>query len=169
MAPGLASADAASVGKYFRLLLYWLDVERLNEQNGDDSSFPDFSRWEMVSIGKEGDLFAEMDIGLSRFKVNDFPFPIEGKLNQKWRFKQPGDYISQEYAGFPYFIIWDKQSDKFRAFNNVCRHRGYPVISKPEGNCSGVIACFYHSWVSFLRLPYQSKDELAGPTDKMGR
>jgi phenylpropionate dioxygenase-like ring-hydroxylating dioxygenase large terminal subunit len=77
-------------------------------------------------------------------------------FQQKWilvshglKFKPDGpgsEYISQEFAGIPYFIIRTK--DGFKAFHNSCRHRGFPIITKPEGHLGerSVLACMYHSW-----------------------
>lgn len=45
-------------------------------------------------------------------------------------------------AGYPFFIIKDRQGN-LQAFHNVCRHRAFPVITKPEGNAS-ILACGYH-------------------------
>lgn len=60
------------------------------------------------------------------------------------RFDKPGDYISADYAGFPYVIVWHKDGS-YRAFHNSCRHRAFPVVQKPKGNAS-MFACMYHSW-----------------------
>lgn len=38
------------------------------------------------------------------------------------RFSKPGDFVSQTYAGFAYFIIKNKDGG-FHAHHNVCRHR----------------------------------------------
>ncbi|EXJ55212.1 hypothetical protein A1O7_08138 [Cladophialophora yegresii CBS 114405] len=65
----------------------------------------------------------------------------------KCRFQKPGDYHKFEIAGFPFFLIMDRQH-KINGFHNVCRHRGYPVI-KPEAPTCGtksILACYYHGW-----------------------
>ncbi|KLO05502.1 Rieske [2Fe-2S] domain protein [Schizopora paradoxa] len=58
-------------------------------------------------------------------------------------FKKPGDYISGNYV-FDYLIIRD-QNNNYQAFHNVCRHRAFPVVTKPHGS-SLVIGCKYHGW-----------------------
>lgn len=60
------------------------------------------------------------------------------------RFDKPGDYISADFAGFPYVVVWHKDGS-YRAFHNSCRHRAFPVVQKPKGNAS-MFACMYHSW-----------------------
>ncbi|KAL5526168.1 hypothetical protein ACEPAG_7506 [Sanghuangporus baumii] len=59
------------------------------------------------------------------------------------RFTKPGDYISGSYV-FDFFIIMDRDGN-FQAFHNVCRHRAYPVVTKPLGSTL-VIGCRYHGW-----------------------
>ncbi|EJD06367.1 ISP domain-containing protein [Fomitiporia mediterranea MF3/22] len=59
------------------------------------------------------------------------------------RFTKPGDYISGSYV-FDYFIILDRDGN-FQAFHNVCRHRAFPVVTKPLGSTL-VVGCRYHGW-----------------------
>ncbi|KAL7007345.1 hypothetical protein EMMF5_003184 [Cystobasidiomycetes sp. EMM_F5] len=61
------------------------------------------------------------------------------------RFNKPGDFVSQEYAGFAYFIIKDKDGS-YKAHHNVCRHRAFPVINSTGAGSVNIIACKYHSW-----------------------
>ena len=46
--------------------------------------------------------------------------------------------------GWDIFLIRDKDG-AINAFHNVCRHRGYPVITKECGS-STVLACRFHGW-----------------------
>ncbi|KAK4946030.1 hypothetical protein LTR10_014832 [Elasticomyces elasticus] len=68
-------------------------------------------------------------------------------ITHKVRFEKPGDYHQFEIAGFPFFLIMDRQRT-IRGFHNVCRHRAYPVI-RPEAPKSGtksILSCYYHGW-----------------------
>jgi phenylpropionate dioxygenase-like ring-hydroxylating dioxygenase large terminal subunit len=68
------------------------------------------------------------------------------------RFQTPGTYYKVNVATYPIFLILSKDGI-IRGFHNVCRHRGFPVVSKDTG-CSTVIGCRYHGW------SYNSKGEL---------
>ncbi|EJU03295.1 ISP domain-containing protein [Dacryopinax primogenitus] len=56
------------------------------------------------------------------------------------RFSKEGDYVAFEIANFPFFVIRTRDGR-----HNVCRHRGFPLVSKMSG-CSPVISCGYHGW-----------------------
>ncbi|KAI9726691.1 MAG: hypothetical protein M1834_008956 [Cirrosporium novae-zelandiae] len=60
------------------------------------------------------------------------------------RFKKPGDYLTLEMFGWPFFLIRDKKGN-INAFHNICRHRGHPVITKQYGS-STVLSCRFHGW-----------------------
>ena len=57
---------------------------------------------------------------------------------------KPGDYISQDIAGFRFFLILGKDN-VVRGFHNVCRHRAFPVAVKASGS-STILGCKYHGW-----------------------
>ncbi|KAF2429286.1 ISP domain-containing protein [Tothia fuscella] len=65
-------------------------------------------------------------------------------VTHKTRFRKPGDYLSFNVAGFPFFLILGKDSI-LRGFHNVCRHRAYTVTKNPAGS-SLVLGCGYHGW-----------------------
>jgi len=80
-------------------------------------------------------------------------------MNQAWhcvthsnRFRETGMYYRYYVGTYPIFLILSKDGI-IRGFHNICRHRGFPVVSKNEG-CSTVIGCRYHGW------SYNSKGEL---------
>jgi hypothetical protein len=80
-------------------------------------------------------------------------------MNQAWhcvthsnRFRETGMYYRYYIGTYPIFLILSKDGI-IRAFHNICRHRGFPVVSKNEG-CSTIIGCRYHGW------SYNSKGEL---------
>ena len=56
----------------------------------------------------------------------------------------PGDYLTTSFGGIPIAVI--RQEDgSLRAFVNVCRHRGAPLL---EGSGSGLrrLDCGWHAW-----------------------
>lgn len=65
-------------------------------------------------------------------------------VSHRGRFKNAGDYIVYEVAGFRFFMILGK--DRIvRSFHNVCRHRAFPVARKQSGSAT-VLGCRYHGW-----------------------
>jgi choline monooxygenase len=68
---------------------------------------------------------------------------------------QPGQYLSATIAGWPIFVIKDRENN-MRAFHNVCRHRAGPVVwsDNPDEDARGhhkgrceVLRCKYHGWL----------------------
>lgn len=60
------------------------------------------------------------------------------------RFSKAGDYHTFSIAGKPFFIVLGSDL-KLRAFHNVCRHRAYTVVRRPQGS-SLRFSCKYHGW-----------------------
>ena len=57
---------------------------------------------------------------------------------------QPGEYVNQTIGGWPIFT--QRGSDgMLRAFHNICRHQGMPIVEKPAGQCDQ-LRCRYHGW-----------------------
>lgn len=55
-----------------------------------------------------------------------------------------GDFVSHGFGGWPLFAI--RGTDGMaRAFHNICRHQGMPVVEQPAGNCAA-LRCRYHGW-----------------------
>ena len=61
----------------------------------------------------------------------------------KHQFRQVGDMIPTEVAGQPVVLVMSDQ-DQFRAFHNVCRHRGAKLIT--EAKRAKKFVCPNHSW-----------------------
>lgn len=61
------------------------------------------------------------------------------------RIPGPGDYFVQEIGGESIIVLRDKQN-KFRAYYNVCRHRGTRICEEHTGRFSETIQCPYHAW-----------------------
>src|SRR5262252_3922022 len=65
-------------------------------------------------------------------------------LGREDQLRNPGDYIAIEFAGWRLFAIRDREG-QLRAFHNVCRHRGAPILKDRANRCD-VIRCAYHGW-----------------------
>ena len=63
------------------------------------------------------------------------------------RLSAPGDYLAEEIAGVPVLLARGVDG-ALRAFVNICRHRGAPVVSG-HGNAR-VFSCPYHGWTYAL-------------------
>jgi choline monooxygenase len=57
--------------------------------------------------------------------------------------KQPGDYFSGIFMGWPYVVCLDEDGE-IRAYYNVCSHHG-TCIAKGQGNTEEFV-CPYHGW-----------------------
>lgn len=60
------------------------------------------------------------------------------------RLEQPGDYVSATVAGDPVVVLRDREGT-LRAFYNVCRHRGGPLVTSERGSVR-MLQCQYHGW-----------------------
>ncbi len=58
-----------------------------------------------------------------------------------------GDYLATNIAGYPIVVVND--AGTLRAFHNVCRHRGGPLMWDGAGACSSFV-CQYHGWTYSL-------------------
>jgi nitrite reductase/ring-hydroxylating ferredoxin subunit len=75
------------------------------------------------------------------------------------RLARPGDFVAEDVAGMP--VLMTRGADgEVRAFANICRHRGAPVV-QGCGNARA-FTCPYHGWT------YDSAGKLLGTTDKVG-
>lgn len=77
---------------------------------------------------------------------------------------EPGDFKTHSVVDEDIFVVRDKDG-ALRAYYNVCRHRGHPVV---EGSGSGkhVLVCPYHSWTYKLSGELQRAPG-AGPNDRL--
>jgi phenylpropionate dioxygenase-like ring-hydroxylating dioxygenase large terminal subunit len=68
------------------------------------------------------------------------------------------------------YLLWDKTQspivivrtahDRVRAFYNVCRHRGGPLVQETSGKVGGRLTCAYHGW------SYDLQGQLQGLRDR---
>jgi len=63
-------------------------------------------------------------------------------ITHEMRLAASGSYAKFTVAGYPFFIVRDREGT-LNAFLNVCRHRAFPVVLQDEGTAS-ILACKYH-------------------------
>ncbi|MEY4721134.1 MAG: hypothetical protein RIQ46_859 [Pseudomonadota bacterium] len=61
---------------------------------------------------------------------------------------KPGDYFVVELKILDTSLLVIHGKDGiYRAFHNMCSHRGAPVAWDAQGSCKGYLACRFHGWV----------------------
>jgi len=60
------------------------------------------------------------------------------------RVAEPGTFVSDIVAGNPVVAVRDR-AGQLRAFYNVCKHRGGPLVTAPCG-AARMLQCQYHGW-----------------------
>lgn len=65
-------------------------------------------------------------------------------ISHKARYRDPGDFVQYEMAGFNFVVVKNK-GQEIVAFHNICRHRAFPVVQARSGNAK-IFACKYHGW-----------------------
>lgn len=65
-------------------------------------------------------------------------------ITHKLRFQKAGDYIAFSQAGFPFFLVMDREGN-INGFHNICRHRAFPVVAEGAGT-TAILSCKYHGW-----------------------
>jgi phenylpropionate dioxygenase-like ring-hydroxylating dioxygenase large terminal subunit len=65
-------------------------------------------------------------------------------ITHKLRFKETGDYLKYDIAGFEFVLCKDKEG-KINGFHNICRHRAFPVVTADKGQAK-IFSCLYHGW-----------------------
>ncbi len=74
-----------------------------------------------------------------------------------------GDVVTVEFGNVSVLIVRDDDLE-FRAFHNVCRHRGARLV--PEGNSNvGNLVCRYHAWAYDLTGKLMHADHMATDFD----
>ena len=61
----------------------------------------------------------------------------------------PGDYLRKDF-GRESALIVRGPDNVYRAFHNLCRHRGTRLCDEHQGRFSGSIQCPYHAWTYSL-------------------
>ena len=80
----------------------------------------------------------------------------EAVFGQAWhylgpaeRVTAPGDAICGTAAGEPILVVRDREG-VLRAFHNVCRHRGGPLLMEDSACGLKALTCKYHGWTYLL-------------------
>ncbi|MFD2500922.1 Rieske 2Fe-2S domain-containing protein [Rhizorhabdus histidinilytica] len=61
---------------------------------------------------------------------------------------KPGDYFVADLKILDTSLLVIHGKDgQYRAFHNMCSHRGAPVAWDAQGSCKGYLACRFHGWV----------------------
>ena len=71
---------------------------------------------------------------------------------------EPGCFATWDNAGQPIVLVHGHDG-KVRAFYNVCRHRGAPVVTEKRGRAPRLV-CAYHNWT------YKTDGRLAGVPER---
>jgi nitrite reductase/ring-hydroxylating ferredoxin subunit len=85
------------------------------------------------------------------------PFCARGQL------AEPGAFVTHALGGWPVVAVRGRDGVA-RAFRNVCRHQGMPVVEKPAGTCEA-LRCRYHGWTFDLAGAFVSAPPLVAPSD----
>jgi glycine betaine catabolism A len=85
-----------------------------------------------------------------------FAEEFERIFTQRWlcvgredRLANPGDYFLQPVGNESIIVLRDRAGG-FRAYYNVCRHRGTRLCEETRGSFSETIQCPYHAWTYSL-------------------
>ena len=90
----------------------------------------------------QGDWYTSAELlELERRRVFDHSWALVGTLDDLAR---PGTYLTATVGTSPILVVRDKAGN-LRAFHNLCRHRGLPMLDG-QGVCGGFITCPYHQW-----------------------
>lgn len=80
-----------------------------------------------------------------------FEAEMTGLWNAAWLFACPsceapsaGDYVTVSVGDASILVLRDEGG--FRAFHNVCSHRGTTLCDQPSGRVGQLIVCPYHQW-----------------------
>lgn len=76
---------------------------------------------------------------------------------------RPGSFLTAQIADAPILVVRDHQGH-LRAFHNVCRHRGAPLLTAPCGEVTK-LRCRYHGWTYDLSGHLRGIPEFEGVTN----
>lgn len=73
---------------------------------------------------------------------------------------RPGRYLAVVVGGAP-VVLWRDRTGACRAFHNLCRHRGIPLV-EGEGPVDQFVTCPYHQWTfnlggELVRIPQRNQ------------
>lgn len=89
-------------------------------------------------------------------------------LRRSWHFvthtgvlSRPGDVFPWQLGGVPIVLVVGSDGG-IRGFENICRHRAYPVVTEP-GSARRSLTCHYHGWSYGLDGALRSAPKANGP------
>lgn len=80
-------------------------------------------------------------LALERRRLFDRSWALVGTVDQLAR---PGSYLAATVGTSPLVVVRDAEGE-LRAFHNLCRHRGLPLVDG-AGQCGRYLTCDYHQW-----------------------
>jgi len=95
-------------------------------------------------------------IPVERYTSPDyFALERERVFRRKWlnvghilQAPRPGDYFVADLKVLDTsLLIIHGKDGQYRAFHNMCSHRGAPLAWDAQGSCRGYLACRFHGWV----------------------
>lgn len=92
--------------------------------------------WEPHEWYRSGEL-----LEMERRRLFDRSWALVGTVEQ---LAEPGSYLTATVGSSPLVVVRDRDG-QLRAFHNLCRHRGLPVV-EGEGRCGRFMTCRYHQW-----------------------
>jgi phenylpropionate dioxygenase-like ring-hydroxylating dioxygenase large terminal subunit len=67
-------------------------------------------------------------------------------IGHSYDIPQPGDFFTRDLPGLNAALLVVRGKDgRIRAFHNICRHRGSPLVSERKGS-QKAFACGFHGW-----------------------
>jgi choline monooxygenase len=70
--------------------------------------------------------------------------PAWNLVAYEYQLQQPGDYVTENLAGWPLFVRRNNDGS-LGGFHNVCPHRAGPIVWDGVG-CQASLVCRYHGW-----------------------
>ena len=104
-----------------------------------------------------------------------YEFELDQVFSGSWQYiaplekvANPGDVVIGQIGRTPVVVTRDDEG-RLAGFVNVCRHRGYCVVTEDRTNCKR-LQCGYHAWTygldgSLLRAPGTEQDPTVKPEE----
>jgi phenylpropionate dioxygenase-like ring-hydroxylating dioxygenase large terminal subunit len=80
--------------------------------------------------------------------------------------REPGDYYATESGGVP-FVVVRHPDHSLRAYVNICRHRGSPLVPQGPGHIARTLRCGFHGWVYDVDGTVISRPHATGGFDSL--
>ena len=103
--------------------------------------------WETASLGSVGagairDLYTSGDVfQAEQERLFSRSWVLAASSCEVWS----GRYLALRVGAQP-VVLWRDGSGRCRAFRNMCRHRGLPLLEDGPGHLGRYVTCPYHQW-----------------------